>query len=134
MKQLSVSWPDLEGAFENSFGEIHYYFDRESGLVILVADETRWQLETIYEESNDTDTGKDLDLMDALPGLGLPEWQQQALLDADHVEKHLGFRVIDIPQIARYEAYADMEAFIDTVRTPCFSIIKYLTIYLDNEV
>jgi len=118
MKQLSVSWPDLEQAFENSFAELHYFFDQETGLVILVADEIRWQLETIYKESNDTDTGRALDLMDVLSGLDLPEWEQHALLEADHVKKHWGLRVIDIPQIERYEAYADMEAFIDTVRTP----------------
>ena len=118
MKQLSVSWPNLEQAFENSFAEHQYYFDQETGQVILVTDETRWQLETIYEESYDTDIDSALDLMGVLPGLGLPEWEQQALIVADHVKKHWGLRVIDIPQIERYEAYADMEAFIDTVRTP----------------
>lgn len=118
MKQLSVSWLDLEEAFENSFAEYHYYFDRETGQVLMVADEIRRQLEKIYEESYDPDTDQALALTDVLPGLSLSEWEQQALLDADHIEKQWGSRVIEIPEIESYEAYADMEAFIDTVQTP----------------
>lgn len=91
MKQLSVSWLDIEEAFENSFAEYHYYFDWETGQVLTVADETRQQLERIYEESYDPDTDQALTLTDVLPGLGLSEWEQQALLDAGHVENN-GFR------------------------------------------
>jgi hypothetical protein len=40
MNQLSVSWPNLEEAFENSFAKQHYFLDQETGLVILVTDET----------------------------------------------------------------------------------------------
>lgn len=40
MKQLSVSWLDIEEAFEYSFAEYHYYFDWETGQVLTVTDET----------------------------------------------------------------------------------------------
>jgi hypothetical protein len=116
MKRLSVDWSDLEAAFENSFFEHHYYFDRETGQVIMVSDDTYRQLEAIYEDVDDPDSDQVVDLKELLSKTDLSDWEQAAILEADHVETHWGSRIVEIPQVESYEAYGEMEEFIDTVQ------------------
>ena len=118
MKQLAINWHDLEGAFENSFAAYHYYFDLETGRVILVTDEIRWKLDDIFEEWFDSDADEEDGFQDMLSSLDLDDWEQESIADVFHVEQHFGSRVIEVPQITTHEAYADMEAFSDTIQMP----------------
>lgn len=104
-------------AFENGFPDMHYYLNVETGDVPMVTDETRSELEKIYEELD----GEDLDdlavLADAIQQRQLPDWMKEALHEADRVESGYGTRYITIPRDETHDAYRDMGEFILTVRS-----------------
>jgi hypothetical protein len=115
MKQLTIDWLELELAFDNSSYEAHYYLDKETGEIYQVTDETRRELESVYEEYDDAD---DLDLRAVLAEMDMQDWMRETLLIADLVETHYGSRIIEIPAVDGRDAYEVMEAFIDTVSDP----------------
>jgi hypothetical protein len=79
----------------------------------MITDETRWELERIYEEHDPEE--QPFDLAEILQQRDLPEWQRQTLLEADQVEAQYGSRYIGVPQADSHEGYRDMERFIVTV-------------------
>ena len=62
MKQLAIDWIELTAAFDNSFPEISHYLDTETGQLLMVTNETRWQLESIAEEHYDPDDPNAFDI------------------------------------------------------------------------
>lgn len=116
MRKIHIDFPALMAAFEYSSPEISYYLDLETGEVLMVADQTRWHLEAIYEEFFDLDSEDAFDLAKLVAQLGLPDWQQQTLLEADQIEEAYITRYISIPQITSHEGYNDMQSFIPTVK------------------
>ncbi|MCI0394910.1 MAG: UPF0158 family protein [Chloroflexi bacterium] len=118
MRPLSVDWSELEAAFENASWEANYYLDLETGQVLMVMDETRRELETIYEEFYDEDAEETFDLAAVLREQNYPDWQQHVMLEADQVEAGLGVTFIAVPHADSREGYEDMEEFIATVQNP----------------
>ena len=114
MRQLKVDIEDIELALGNSFWEMSYYLDLETGEVIFIDSGTHTELENLYAEA-DFDEGGTLDLSEALQESDLPAWQKQAILEADRVEAGYGVRYVSLPQSDSHEAYRDMEDFIDTL-------------------
>jgi len=57
-RRVAVDLDELAGAFENGFPDLRFYLDVESGEVAMVSDDTRCELEEIYQE---LDNGEDLD-------------------------------------------------------------------------
>ena len=49
MKQLPVTLQELIDIFDMGFQELHHYLDTETGQVVMVIEEIRDQLETLYE-------------------------------------------------------------------------------------
>jgi hypothetical protein len=115
MRKIEVSLGDLMCAFEDASWEMSRYLDLETGRVVMITDETRRELESIYEEVYDPDAEQPLDLAGILQQRDLPEWQQQELLEADQIDKLYGSRYIGVPQADSHEGYRDMEDFITTV-------------------
>ncbi len=114
-RRLAVDLEELATAFENGFPDLSYYLDVETGAVAMVSDETRSELERIYEEM---DTGDDLDdaaVTRAIWQRAVPDWQREALEEADHVERGVGTRYVAVPRDETHDAYRDMEDFILTV-------------------
>ena len=56
----------------------------------------------------DPETGE-VDWSTILPGLGIPEWQQDELVVADRVEAGFGERFIAIPHIESWEGYREAD-------------------------
>jgi hypothetical protein len=81
--------------------------------VVEIIDETRRELERIYEAHNPEE--QPFDLAKILQQQDLPEWQQQMLLEADQVEAQYGSRYIGVPHADSHEGYRDMEDFVVTV-------------------
>ena len=50
-RRLKVDLSELEAAFDDTSWERSYYLDLETGKTVMVTDETRQQLERIYEEA-----------------------------------------------------------------------------------
>ncbi|MBN1876570.1 MAG: hypothetical protein JXA33_20260 [Anaerolineae bacterium] len=115
MRDIDVDLEALIAAFEYASDEVDYYLDLETGHVLMVTRETRWELEAIYEEFYDPETDEDFDLTAVLNQRNLPEWRKQALLEADRVEEYYITRYIDIPQTYTGDSYADMQSFIRTI-------------------
>jgi len=114
-RKLKVDIDELISAMDDASYEHSYYLDLETGRILLVTDETRSQLKEIYEAAPDEESGEEFDLESSLDRLDLPDWQKDALREADEVEEGYGDRYISIPQVDSAEAYDDMEEFISTV-------------------
>ena len=116
MKRLNIDWGELEAAFANPYPwQMNYYLDIDTGHVLMVADETRSQLEQIYEAHFDPDAPEVFDIEAVLAQTDLPDWQKESVLTADLVEAHFGSRVISIPQTESHDAYDEMQDFIATI-------------------
>ena len=116
MKKIKMNLSELMYALEDASWEASRYLDLETGQVVMITDETRWELERIYEEVYDPDAEQPPDLAEILQQRDLPEWQQQTLLEANQVEAQYGSRYISVPQADSHEGYRDMENFIITVK------------------
>ena len=119
-RQLAVDLADLALAlaFEDASGEISHYLDLETGAVIVVTDKVHRELERIYAEVAG-DGGIDPTwFAEALARRQLPGWRAEALHEADQVEEGFGTRYVRVPGADSREGYRDMEAFIDTIRSP----------------
>ncbi|MBX3055566.1 MAG: hypothetical protein KF770_03755 [Anaerolineae bacterium] len=115
MKQLAVDWDQLTLAFDDSFSEIRYYLDTETGQVFTVMDEARRQLEEIYAKHFDPDNPDAFDIQAGLAEVDTADWQKNVVVEADFVEQHYGRRIITIPQATSYDAYDEMQDFIATI-------------------
>jgi hypothetical protein len=118
MRKLKIDLGDLAFAFESGFHELSNYLDLETGEIVVVTDDTRRELEEIYEEMEAGEREDASALARHLDGLNLPAWQKQMMLQADQVERDYGTRFVAVPHVDSHEAYGDMEDFIATVRNP----------------
>ena len=116
MRELQIDLGELVMAFEDATWERNYYLDLESGQVVWISQETRWQLESIYEETYDPDSEESVELTEVLQDYDLPDWEKEVLLEADRVERFYGSRYIGVPEADSHEGYRDMERFILTVQ------------------
>ncbi len=119
-QRLAVDLEELATAFENGFPELSYYLDLDSGAVVMVSDETRSELETLYAEVAGAADVDEAALAAAIQRRDLPDWQRAALEEADRVERGLGadqggMRFVAVPRDDTHEAYRDMEDFIPTI-------------------
>lgn len=115
IRRLKIDLSLLESAMEDASGEHSCYLDLETGDTLLVTDDTRRQLNEIYEE-NAGEKGDDININPILAGLDISDWQKEALREADRVDQDFGVRYIAIPRADSDEAYCDMEDFISTVQ------------------
>jgi len=113
--KLNVDVEALLAAFEYNTNTMSYYLDLETGRVVMISDDIRWELEAIYEEFYDPDSDVDFDLQKVLQQRALPEWHQHALLQADAVEEYYIRRYIDVPASDANVAYRNMHIFINTL-------------------
>lgn len=112
-RKLKIDLDELALAFDSSFGETYHYLDRETGEVILVTDDSRFQLEEVWDQ-----VGEDADLdavLAAIEKLDIPDWDKEFMRDAALVEAGFGTRYVAVPTLDSHEGYQDMEAFIETV-------------------
>lgn len=117
LRKLKVDLPELEYAMESASWEHSYYLNLETGDILMVVEETRRLLEEICGDAGIAEFDEEeIDLESTLSNADLPEWQKNALRDANEVEEGLGTRYIAIPNADSNEAYDDMQGFIDTVQ------------------
>lgn len=116
MKKLAIDLDELTIAFESGGWEMNRYLDLETGQVIVVDAEVQGQLDDLYAELDDAGEELPDNLAEILRERGLPEWEQQAMLAADEIERGYGSRYVGIPQDDSHTAYGDMEDFIGTVQ------------------
>lgn len=116
LKRLQVEMGELVFAFEDASFEMSHFLDLETGQVVSITDETRRELEEIYEEADDPSSQQPVDLAQVLQERDLHDWQREALLEADRVEAGYGTRYASVPHADSHEGYRDMEEFIATVQ------------------
>lgn len=115
MRRLKIDLADLEMAFEMNFPNTDHYLDLETGELVLVTEDIRWQLEQILEDLEATEE-ESASLAALLEQSDLPEMERVALLAAYQGEIWEGDRFLPVPQLESYEAYRHMEDFIGTVQ------------------
>lgn len=125
LRKLNIDISELIFAMDDASYEHSYYLDVETGKTILVTSETRSQLEEITGEAPDDESDEsdesdeeEFDLESALKQLDLPDWQKDALRDANAVEEGFGDRYIEIPKSDSDVAFENMEDFTDEVQNP----------------
>jgi hypothetical protein len=116
MRRLKIDLSELTEAFDNTSPEVGYFLDLESGQVVLITSDTRYELEQIYAAIYGAGDEPQMPFADALRSRDLPDWQQTMLTEAGQVEAGFGTRYIRVPGGDSREGYRDMEAFIATVR------------------
>lgn len=116
MRKLKIDLDELAYVLEDASWETDQYLDLETGQVVMVRDETRRELEAIYEETYDPEIEEAFDLAQVLKERDLPEWYQQELLETDRVEQEYLSRYISLSSDDPHQGYRDMEDFIVTVR------------------
>ncbi|HZB96787.1 MAG TPA: UPF0158 family protein [Herpetosiphonaceae bacterium] len=116
MRKVKVDLDELVSAFDDGSPELTFYLDTDTREVVLVTDETRRELENIYEEIYGEGDEPVVALEEVLRQLNLPDWQQEELRTADLVEEGFGTRFVEVPKAESRDGYSDMEAFIDTVQ------------------
>lgn len=107
-KRLQVDMLMLEAAFEHDSFDTAHYLDLETGEVLTVTDEIKWQLDQIYEETDD-------DITDHVQQLDLPEWMKEAVLEAHRIEMGTDVDLVEIPPADSSYDYGDMADFIATI-------------------
>ena len=114
-RRLKIDFDALEDAVDNSFYELSYYLDLETGEVILVTEDTRDQLDSITDR-----TGMEAieAVNEAIQNEMIPDWQRESLHEAALVEFDRNNRFVQVPPADSRDGYADMEAFIETVSQP----------------
>jgi hypothetical protein len=113
MRRLKINLIELEGAFETSSPEMHHYLDVETGEVLLVTDEFSQELERLREEA-----APEAKLEELLRESELPDWQKQAISEAERIEENYGTRIVGVPAADAPQDIRDMEAFALTVPDP----------------
>jgi hypothetical protein len=116
MKKLQLELGELSMAFEDASWETSYFLDMETGQVVSITQDTRWQLETIIEEHCDPESEEPMNLAAVLQEHDLPDWEKEFLLEADQIDCFRGSRYIGVPRADSPEGYRDMEDFILTVQ------------------
>lgn len=114
-RRLKVDMDALTAVFELHFDDINSYLDLETGEVLQVNDETYRLRERLYEELL---TGADERVASLEVLLAqhpeIADWEKEALLEADRVERGFGARIVAIDP-EPYSDYNDMESFVYTV-------------------
>ena len=116
LRKLKIDLGELTSAFQDTPDEAHSYLDFETGQVVMVTDDTRRELEAVYELTEFTDGGEPLNFTDVLEQRQLPPWHRDEVLEADRVETGFGTRFVEVPHDESSDAYRDMEVFVETVR------------------
>ena len=114
-RRVAVDLDELAGAFENGFPDLSYYLDVESGEVAMVSDDTRRELEEIYQELDNGEDLNDARIREVIQQRDVPDWMREVLEEADRVERGFGTRYVRVPRDETHEAYGDMANFILTV-------------------
>jgi Uncharacterised protein family (UPF0158) len=118
-RRVAVDLDELAGAFENGFPDLSFYLDVESGEVAMVSDDTRCELEEIYQELDNGEDLNDARVSEAIRQRDVPDWMRDVLEEADRVERGFGTRYVRVPRDATHEAYRDMQDFILTLGDEC---------------
>jgi len=119
-RKLEVDLGELAIALDSGSHELYHYLDLETGRVVMVTDETKRDLEEIYNQIYDDETGKRTVSLEAhLQGRDdLRDWMKEMLLEADQIEQGYGTRFISVEPDDPYQGYNDMDRFIATVEEP----------------
>jgi hypothetical protein len=92
--KLNIDWPELQFAFDSTFGDVSCYLDRETGTVVTITEDIR-----AAADDEDDAGGFDPQLLEAVRAI-----------DAGSE------RYLPIPDQDSREGYRDMEEFVATVR------------------
>ena len=127
MKKLTISWSDLETAFETVSEEFAFaddasnYFDMETGQVVVLDEMFSHEIDSIMEELDEEEldgatwTEQEIRRMPSYEAL--PEWMKPTVLSAIHLKYADDIdRFESIPKFESREAFEWMEAFVETVR------------------
>ena len=112
-RKLTIDLGELVFAFDSGIDEAQYYLDLETGKVVLVTDDTGFQLEAIWEELDENPSHEAT--LEAIRNYNVPDWQKDALCEAAQVELDFGSRYIAVPHGDSHEGYRDMEVFIENI-------------------
>src|SRR5215210_5231736 len=105
MRKVKVDLDELVSAFDDGSPERNFYLDVDTGEVVLVTDETRRELEKIYEEMYGEGDEPVVAFEEVLRQCNLPDWQQEELRTADLVEEGFGTRFVEVPKADSRDGY-----------------------------
>jgi hypothetical protein len=115
-RRLRVRLDDLVNAFVDGSSDRQYYFDLETGDVVLISDDTRKNLEDMYDELIAYEEDGPWAIQRQLEDRGFNEQEQAGVLALFLMEGGYGLRYVAMPQASANYATREMEEFIATVQ------------------
>jgi hypothetical protein len=122
MKSLPIDFQDLAEAFENSLHDYFFHLDTETGEVVRAGSDYLTVVEEHLHAGELPVQDEPPDLKPLLAPNRLSAWELGELEAAYRVHIHFPGRLIAIPQQSSADAYADMQAFIETVTHPHLAV------------
>jgi hypothetical protein len=116
-RRLRCNVAELVDAFDQASPELSAYLDLDTGEVITVTSDIRYELEAIYEDlpKELTDEEHTVAFAAALAQRDLPDCMPELVTEADTVETGFGTRFLGLPEHDSREGYKDMS----TSRATC---------------
>lgn len=119
-RRCRITLADLAESFGMVSNEVSGFLDLEAGEVLFITDETARELEQVYEAmpaslANASDEEQRAAILAVIEEEGIGVSAEEAVLEADAIDRGLGTRYVALPEADSREGYRDMEAFIDTV-------------------
>jgi hypothetical protein len=116
MRKVKVDLADLVDAFGTGSAQVEFFLDLETGQVIPIPDDVRFELAQL-EWASAVASKADCSLAERIRQRRLPDWLQQAVLKAVQIEELFGERYVRIPQAEAHDDYRAMEEFIEPYQT-----------------
>jgi hypothetical protein len=110
-RKLKVDLPELEFAIDQHDPEISYFLDLETGQVVPLSANTRYELESMLEEYG----GEETDLPSLIAELDVQDWEKDTLLEGYRIEMGEVERYLQVPASDSRQGFVDMQDFIETV-------------------
>lgn len=107
-RKLAINLDDLIQAFDSRMDDADYYLNTETGDILLVGEEGRYELEKLSERAQSLEHLEELVMKDVKAGL------RDAVMTLARYEADEENYVL-IPALTSSDGYQDMEAFIETV-------------------
>ncbi len=119
IKMLKVNFDDIQKAMEDVLRDtFDYFFDVETGEVILFSDEIMREITSRLYDSDFEEIREDIEYIEFDEEPDLPDWMLDEVDLALEVLLNRDERYIRIPERKKADAYQSMADFIKTIEDP----------------
>lgn len=114
--RLRIDLTELETAFDNASDDVHHFVDLETGAVVIVTDDVRYEYDQLCGKVGDVAEDEWPAAFEAaMEAEALPDWEREVMRAADRLERYGDERYLRVPHASSNEGYGDMQAFVESL-------------------